>query len=466
MSIKNKYQFAGVLAGVSMGLMSFVITLPVTFAIFGIFLFGSQNAFIPIIGIPIIISFVILFTSYIIGKKQGEKAEEDLENLDINKKKAQKVIFMSGAFLIIGIIIFILGLFRLYGFADGVREKAEEGFKESRQISEKYKEYAKIGDVRFELGEPYGENEITNPYPERGPFYKRIDFIVPISVSKAGEYEIYFKYDKSSKSETVNKKFEEGEHEVSFSYEAHELSYSSWAPDLLGSTAKVELSYLASLEEVDRDIEKLDLEQSLLKKVTDQFLKDEGLKSDGPIKKFIENKVVDFYKDEKIETSGQVGGTNNVSNTLGWKTFKSDEYMFEFQYPNDWRVEKFSSQFLVCKKDIICTIYPDALSATFVINIYDNSEGLNVHQYTSEEARGAEVVGFSNLAGEEAVITVPKNVDWGQYKGEYLWVSKAEFIYNFVAGFEERVDILEEFSDILSTFKFIDPPIFDGGDCC
>ena len=158
---------------------------------------------------------------------------------------------------------------------------------------------------------------------------------------------------------------------------------------------------------------------------------------------------------------------NDIEN---WKIYRSDEYRFQFKYPSSWVVKhwKGSGEFFVCDEKLAasCGPLPEGVIASFTITVMENKDGLSLEQYVMSPAHGAKVVKITSLGGEKALITVPSNSGTGQYPGEYLWVVKNEFVFMMNAGFETKNNFYEKFGEILSTFKFYEPPRVDGGGCC
>jgi hypothetical protein len=167
-----------------------------------------------------------------------------------------------------------------------------------------YQHFAKIGNVGFEVKEPYSDIEIDNLHPEYGLLYKKLQINIPLSVSQAGVYQVHFRYSFSKANKTggtpmknTTKSFGVGEHTMQVEFLAHEISnYGFWSPASVGGTVDIQLSYLASENEL---LDKISSDSAIDKKIFDQFLKDEGLKTrlakaKPTINKFVERKAIQF----------------------------------------------------------------------------------------------------------------------------------------------------------------------------
>jgi hypothetical protein len=180
------------------------------------------------------------------------------------------------------------------------RETMTAGIKSEKT----YQQFAKIGAVGFEVQEPYSDIEIGNRHPEYGLMYKKLQIIIPVSVSQAGVYQVHVRYSFSKAKNTgstpmknTTENFGVGEHTMHVKYLAHEISnYGFWSPASVGGTVEIQLSYLASEKEL---LDKINSDSAIDKKILDQFLKDKGLKTNvanttPTINKFVERKVIQF----------------------------------------------------------------------------------------------------------------------------------------------------------------------------
>ncbi|MFO8082903.1 MAG: hypothetical protein R6U27_01135, partial [Desulfobacterales bacterium] len=150
----------------------------------------------------------------------------------------------------------------------------------------------------------YSDIEIDNLHPEYGLIYKKIQINIPVSVSQAGFYQVHVQYSFSKANKTAStpmknttKSFGVGENTMQVEFLAHEISnYGFWSPASVGGTVDIQLSYLASEKEL---LDTINPDSAIDKKVLDQFLKDEGLKTrvaktKPTINKFVERKAIQF----------------------------------------------------------------------------------------------------------------------------------------------------------------------------
>lgn len=116
-----------------------------------------------------------------------------------------------------------------------------------------YAGYATVGDLRYEVHEPYSDQEITNLHPEYGPLYKTLEIIVPISVAQAGAYRVTVEYGysdkgvfRSTRTKSVELLFAAGEQTVHIPFHANEVtgSYGHWSPAVVGGKVQTQLSFL------------------------------------------------------------------------------------------------------------------------------------------------------------------------------------------------------------------------------
>lgn len=182
--------------------------------------------------------------------------------------------------------------------------KAQSFAKKGIESEKSYEQFAKIGDVSFEVLDPYSDNTIGNSHPEHGPKYKILRIKVPISVSRAGAYQVNARYSFSRAGETggtpmkaATQTLEIGKDTVTIEFAANEGSgYGYWSPSLVGGSAEIRLSYLASQKEL---LDRLKLDPAEDRETLKQFMKDEGLNSrkaslNPTIYKFVERKMISF----------------------------------------------------------------------------------------------------------------------------------------------------------------------------
>lgn len=177
----------------------------------------------------------------------------------------------------------------------------ESGIDRERQ----YKQYAQIGDIDYEVYEQYSDREITNLHPEYGPIYKKLEIVVPISVSQPGIYAVAVEYrfakEKllgNTRMKEIRRTFEAKDHTVKIEFVANEAGghYGYWSPNNVDGSATVQLNYLASKKEI---VENLKFESSIEKNILEQFIDDERLDEENrkahTVRKFIEIKQTQFY---------------------------------------------------------------------------------------------------------------------------------------------------------------------------
>ena len=100
-------------------------------------------------------------------------------------KKLATLTFISA--IIFQVVAVLIVLPTTVGQSQGIIESGIEREK-------KYKQYAQLGDIKYEVYEPYSDREITNLYPEYGTIYKRLEIVVPISVAQPGIYMVAVEY--------------------------------------------------------------------------------------------------------------------------------------------------------------------------------------------------------------------------------------------------------------------------------
>jgi len=182
--------------------------------------------------------------------------------------------------------------------------KSQETIQYGIESEKSYQQFAQIGDVSFDVQEPYSDIEIGNRHPEYGPMYKKLRILVPVSVSQPGTYQVNVRYSFSKAGETGSTPMRDatatlgiGTQTMQVEFLANEItSYGFWSPASVGGTADIQLSYLASEKEL---LDKINSDSTIDKKILEQFLKDEGLdkreaQTKPTVNKFIERKEINF----------------------------------------------------------------------------------------------------------------------------------------------------------------------------
>ena len=182
--------------------------------------------------------------------------------------------------------------------------KSQETIQSGIESEKSYQQFAQIGDVSFDVQEPYSDIEIGNRHPEYGPMYKKLRILVPVSVSQPGTYQVNVRYSFSKAGETGSTPMRDamatlgiGTQTMQVEFLANEItSYGFWSPASVGGTADIQLSYLASEKEL---LDKINSDSAIDKKILEQFLKDEGLdkreaQTKPTVNKFIERKEIHF----------------------------------------------------------------------------------------------------------------------------------------------------------------------------
>jgi|GEM_PF-2092965 len=307
MKIEKSYKISGLVIGLALGLVSLVFTFPIFLGIFGIFLLASESrlltpAWLIIIG-PLAILVTILTVCYHFGSKIGKKFEADIQNEEKNKKRAVLILWVAILFLILGVALFFLGASNIRSNFESTALKGAETMNAGIAEEKAYEQYATIGDVNIE---PQGSTTFINAVNGKMTevsLFKKLVFTVPISVSHAGTYEIYVRYNSNSSfyaNSDSPSNFRQvlgvGDHIIKLEFvagEAPNLGYES--PKSVQGKVSIELNYLATRKEL---LDSMKSDNTVGQKVLQQFMKDEGLdqgvNTDSTVNKFVGKKEVQF----------------------------------------------------------------------------------------------------------------------------------------------------------------------------
>ncbi len=211
-------------------------------------------------------------------------------------KKLATITFISA--LIFQIVVISITIPR-------VMKQSQRTLEVGIEAEKSYQQFAKIGDIGYDI-EPYPASEpIGNSFPEYGSMGKKLELIVPVSVDQEGTYLVTAQYRVSKGDLSANTPIKDatqylnvGDNIARVEFLANESggSYGFWSPEYVGGTAQIQLFYLASEKEL---LDKITSNSGLDKKIFNQFLKDEGLdkrevQTKPTINKFIEKKDVQF----------------------------------------------------------------------------------------------------------------------------------------------------------------------------
>jgi len=180
-------------------------------------------------------------------------------------------------------------------------KKSQEVMNAGVPSEESFEQYAAIGDVSYEITEPFLEHRGINGKLVEVSLSRKLAMVIPIYVLHAGPYQINAQYSDSQIGSTpikdIMRNLDAGANTVKiefFANESRERGYLS--PKSVRGTAQIQLSYLASSKEL---FDKIKSDSRIDKNVLNQFLKDERLRgrdvqSETRINKFVERKEVKF----------------------------------------------------------------------------------------------------------------------------------------------------------------------------
>jgi len=285
-----------------LGLLTFIVTPLVAMVIAIPFLFLGSDNLNPVVIIASIFGlrelggfflaqFILIATLALLG----DFATAIISWFVNRTKKLAVITFVSAlTFQVVSVAIVLPATVR----------KSQETIQSGIEREQSYQQYAKIGNVSFDVQEPYSDIEISNQHPEYGSMYKKLQILVPVSASRPGIYQINVRYSFSKEGEIGSAPMKEavatlgvGTQTMQVEFLAHEISsYGFWSPDSVGGTAEVQLSYLASEKEL---LNQIGSDPKVDQKILEQFLKEEGLdqreaQTKPTINKFVEKKNIQF----------------------------------------------------------------------------------------------------------------------------------------------------------------------------
>ena len=164
-----------------------------------------------------------------------------------------------------------------------------------------FEQYATIGDVGFEVQEPFSASREIDGKMVEVPLFKKLILVVPISVLRAGTYQVTASYSDNEFGGTAMKDvaqaFNVGSHTVRIEFLGHESS-GAWgypSPKSVGGRAQIQLSYLISRKAL-LDILKSDsaIDQKMLQRFMEDEGLDKGVKPNAVGNKFVGRKDVQF----------------------------------------------------------------------------------------------------------------------------------------------------------------------------
>src|SRR3989344_3561282 len=314
MRIEKSYKISGIIIGLALGFASLVFTLPIFFAVFGIFLMASSSsAFTPawliIIG-PLVILVFISIICYRFGSKIGRRLEADIQNEEKNKKRARVVLLVSFLLLLFGFVVAIFGIVNWFSSLKTVGKEAQSNIEVGIAEEKQWQTYASIGKVSAKFVEPYSELQGINGKLVKVSLYKKLEVVVPVIVKNAGNYEIFASYGTKggdgfyssvTEMQTKNQFFNIGEQAVSFEFTN---SPYGWSSEVLDKAIKIGLDYMATRDEIDAQLnqERKNMSpeyQELVRKAEETFNKYDsaGSNNDGrsqTVGKLVESKEVKF----------------------------------------------------------------------------------------------------------------------------------------------------------------------------
>lgn len=170
---------------------------------------------------------------------------------------------------------------------------------------------------------------------------------------------------------------------------------------------------------------------------------------------------MDFLWNNKADVATSTAETIDTIDTSNWKTYRNEEYGFEFKYPGSWTLEEHYSNSI--------SFYKAETTSGSVAVTKDNPESLDIEQWWNDGNRppaehiyyinGIKMLSRDDLTkkafGSDLILI---NFTKGQdiYELEWLVDPRGAFEYlNNPDNADQKYKIShDEFIDIISTFKF------------
>ncbi len=159
-----------------------------------------------------------------------------------------------------------------------------------------------------------------------------------------------------------------------------------------------------------------------------------------------DSKMLETYPEQCVTKDGQtfVNPDQKVDPTVNWQTYRNDEYGFEFEYPEDWKLVSYNMDHAV-------EVAPkDGLGH----NIYFFAEGTDKSFKSIEERiKIDELIIRSDSPRSEIMVGGEKGLDIQPSPGDhYIYLLHGGKVYHLHIF---RPDFILEVGKILSSFKFI-----------
>jgi len=296
----DKKPKGGLLLAILLGLLTFIVTgvIALVIAIPFFFLGKVSESFNPIVIIAGIFGlrelggfFAAQFILILFFALLGDFGTAIISWFINRSKKLATVTFFSALiFQIIAVAIVL----------PATLKKSQETMNAGIEREKSFEQYATIGNVSFETQEPFSESRGINGKLVEVSLFKKLVIVVPISVSRTGIYQVNVQYSDSEIGSTPMKDVKQtlnvGDNTIKVEFLSNESrEYGYVSPKSVGGTAQIQLSYLASQQEL---LDSLKSDNTTDPKVLQQFMKDEGLdqgvNSNPTVNKFVGRKEVQF----------------------------------------------------------------------------------------------------------------------------------------------------------------------------